>query len=98
MTYRFHLEASAEYEESIRFYRQARPGLQKRFVASVEEAIGRILEHPERWRMIEPDIRRCLVKVFPFSVVYSVQGDTIFIIAVAHTRREPGYWKERVKK
>ena len=98
MTYRFHFEALAEYEESIRFYRQARPGLQKRFVASVEEAIGRILEHPERWRMIEPDIRRCLTKIFPFSVIYSVQADTIFIIAVAHSRRKPGYWRNRLEE
>ena len=46
--------------------------------------------------MIERDIRRCLTKTFPFSVIYSVQGDTIFIIAVAHGSREPGYWKHRV--
>jgi hypothetical protein len=65
MNYRFHAEALAEYEASIRYYRQAQPGLQKRFVAAVEGAIGRILEHPERWRMIDRDIRRCLTKTFP---------------------------------
>ena len=96
MNYRFHLEASAEYEADIRFYRKRQPGLQHRFVTAVEEAIGRILEHPDRWRMIEPEIRRCLTRKFPYSVIYSVQGDTIFIIAVAHGSREPGYWKHRV--
>jgi len=63
-------------------------------VAAVEEAIRRILEHPDRWRMIEPE--RCLTRKFPCSVIYSVQGDTIFIIAVAHGSGEPGYWKHRV--
>ena len=96
MNYRFHPAASAEYEGDIRFYKKRQPGLQHRFVAAVEETIGRILEHPERWRMIDPDIRRCLTKTFPYSVIYSVQGETVFIIAVAHGSREPGYWKDRV--
>jgi len=96
MKFRFHPAASAEYEADIRFYKKRQPGLQHRFVASVEEAIGRILEHPERWRMIEPDIRRCLTRIFPYSVIYSVQGETVFIIAIAHGSREPGYWKDRV--
>ena len=98
MTYRFHLEASVEYEGHIRYYRKCQPGLQHRFTAAIEETIGRILEHPERWRMIEPDISRCLVKKFPFSVIYSVQRDVIYFIAVAHGSREPGYWKHRVEQ
>jgi len=97
MKYRFHREALAEYEADIRYYKERQPGLQNRFVAAVEEAIGRILKHPERWRRIEPEIQRCLTRTFPYAVIYSVQGDTIFIIAVAHGSREPGYWKRRVK-
>ena len=96
MNFRFHADASTEYERDIRYYKKRQPGLQHRFVAAVEEAIRRILEHPERWRMIEPDIRRCLTKTFPYSIIYSVQGDAVFIIAVAHGSREPGYWKDRV--
>ena len=95
MNYRLHREAQAEYEADIRYYKKCQPGLQHRFVAAVEEAIARILEHPERWRMIEPEIRRCLTRTFPYSIIYSVQGDTIFILAVAHGSREPGYWKKR---
>jgi plasmid stabilization system protein ParE len=95
MKYRFHPEAAEEYERDIRFYRKRQPGLPKRFVAAVEETIARILEHPDRWRMIEPNLRRCLTRTFPYSVIYSVQGDTVFIIAVAHGSREPGYWKGR---
>lgn len=78
--------------------RKCQPGLQHRFTAAIEETIGRILEHSERWRMIEPDIRRCLVKKFPFSVIYSVQGDVVYVIAIAHGSREPGYWKHRLEQ
>ena len=49
MKYRFHPEASAEFEADIRYYKKRQPGLQLRFVAAVEEAMARILEHPERW-------------------------------------------------
>jgi hypothetical protein len=97
MTYRFHVEASVEYEEQIRYYRRCQSGLQHRFVAAVEEAMARILENPERWRMIEPNIRRCLVKKFPFSIIYSVQSGVVFVLAIAHGSREPGYWSQRTK-
>ncbi len=96
MNYCFHPAASAEYEGDIRFCKKRQPGLQHRFVVDMEAAIDRILEHPERWRIIEPDIRRCLTKTFPYSVIYSVQRETVFIIAVAHGSREPGYWKDRI--
>lgn len=96
MSYRFHLEAQAEFEADICYYRERQPGLQYRFVSAVEEAIARILEHPNRWRMIESDVRRCLTRTFPYSVIYSVQGDVIFMIAIAHGSREPGYWKHRL--
>jgi toxin ParE1/3/4 len=96
MTFRFHVEAAAEYENQIRYYRRCQPGLQHRFTAAVEEALVRIVENPERWRMIEPDIRRCLVKKFPFSIIYSIQPGIIFVLAIAHSSREPGYWNQRI--
>jgi toxin ParE1/3/4 len=98
MKYRFHPEASAEYEADIRYYKKRQPGLQHRFVAAVEEVIARILEHPERWRKIEPDIQRCLTRTFPYAIIYSVRGEMVFIIAIAHGSREPGYWKHRVNR
>ena len=97
MKYRLHREALAEYEGDIRYYKNRQPGLQLRFVAAVEEAIHRILEHPQRWRRIEPDIQRCLTRTFPYAIIYSVRGDTVFILAIAHGSREPGYWKHRAK-
>jgi len=98
MKYRFHHEALAEYEADIRYYKKRQPGLQNRFVAAVEDVIGRILEHPERWRRIEQEIQRCLTRTFPYAVIYSVQGEMVFIIAIAHGSREPDYWKHRVPR
>jgi toxin ParE1/3/4 len=49
-----------------------------------------------RWRVIEEDVRRCLTRVFPYAVLYTIETDFILIVAVMHCSREPGYWKSRV--
>jgi hypothetical protein len=49
------------------------------------------------WRVFEEDIRRYLVRVFPYAILYSVEDDYVLIIAVMHLSREPGYWKDRLK-
>jgi len=97
VTYKFHPEALAEYDEAAAYYKRRKPGLEKRFLAAVNDAIHRICETPERWRKFDGEIRRYLVRVFPYLVLYSVEPDGfIYIVAVMHSHREPGYWKKRI--
>lgn len=96
MRYEFHPEALDEYNEAGHYYAQRQPGLDLRFIVSVEEAIERILEDPYRWRPFDADVRRCLTCVFPYAVLYSIETGYVLIIAVAHCSREPGYWKHRI--
>jgi len=70
--------------------------LGRRFASEIRATIYRILQTPERWRVLEDDVRRCLVRVFPYSVLYTVEPDFILIVAVMHGRRQPGYWKHRL--
>ena len=67
-----------------------------RFAGEVRLAIRRILETPNRWRVLEDDVRRCVVRVFPYSVLYTIEPDFILIVAVMHGKREPGYWRYRI--
>jgi toxin ParE1/3/4 len=97
MSFKFHPEALAEYEDAARYYAGCQPGLELRFMACVEEAIRQIVESPERWRFFEEDVRRCLTKVFPYAVLYTIEADGILILAVMHGHREPGYWRRRVE-
>lgn len=97
MTFEFHPEALAEYNEAGFYYAGQQAGLDLRFIVCVEEAIGSILEDPRRWRTIDDDVRRCLTRVFPYSILYTVEDGCILIIAVAHSSREPGYWKRRTR-
>ena len=66
-----------------------------RFIVSIENAIKAIVGDPLRWRLFDEDVRRCLTRVFPYAILYTIEADYILIIAVAHCNREPGYWKHR---
>jgi hypothetical protein len=55
-----------------------------------------IIEKPEQWKLLEKDVRRCLTRVFPYAVLYTIEPDYILIVAVMHCHREPGYWKKRI--
>ena len=58
-------------------------------------AVEVILEDPLRWRPFDEDVRRCLTRVFPYGILYTIESDFVLIVAVAHCSREPGYWKHR---
>ncbi|MBI3878063.1 MAG: type II toxin-antitoxin system RelE/ParE family toxin [Verrucomicrobia bacterium] len=97
MRFEFHPEALAEYEDAARYYAGCQEGLELRFIASVESAVHRIAEAPEIWLVLEGDVRRCLTRVFPYAVLYSIEQNYILIVAVMHCHREPGYWRHRTK-
>ena len=98
MRYEFHPDALAEYEEAAQYYASCQKSLELRFMAAVEHTVQQILEAPERWRILEEDIRRCLTRVFPYAVLYTIERDYVLIIAVMHCHREPGYWHHRVHR
>ncbi|MEQ9553541.1 MAG: type II toxin-antitoxin system RelE/ParE family toxin [Coleofasciculus sp. G3-WIS-01] len=96
MKYVFHPAALTEYGEAVEFYAQRRVELAKAFINAVEDAIFRIVESPDRWAVVDEDIRRCLTRKFPYGILYTIEDDYILIVAVMHCSREPGYWKVRV--
>lgn len=96
MRYEFHPAALVEYEEAARHYADCKEGLELRFIDSVEAALAKILEAPKRWRTFDQDVRRYLVRVFPYAVLYTIETDFVLVIAVMHCSREPGYWRERI--
>ena len=98
MKYRFHPEALEEYREAVLWYSGRELKIARQFVASVENAIERIVVAPHRWRIIDEDVRRCLTRIFPFAILYTIESDYLLIVAVMHCSREPDYWKSRIDK
>lgn len=62
----------------------------------VEATIAKIVEAPERWPVIEQDLRRCLTHIFPFGILYIIEPDAILIVSVMHLRRKPDHWRSRL--
>ena len=92
----YHPEATDEIREAADFYQRRRQGLGEEFLVEVEKLIGKIQLNPLRCAKISGRFRSCLLKRFPFCVVYANEDDQVFVVAVAHTKRRPGYWKKRV--
>jgi len=96
-TPRFLASARAEAETAARWYEAREAGLGGDFVAELERAVEQILTTPDAWPICQHDdrARRFLLSRFPYAVVYLVQDDALVVVAVAHGKRRPGYWRGR---
>jgi toxin ParE1/3/4 len=97
MKYVFHPQALKEYAEAVEYYAQNRVELAQAFIDAVENAIFPIVESPNRWGIIDNDIRRCLTRKFPYGILYTIEDDYIFILAVMHCNRNPESWQNRIE-
>ena len=91
----FHPDAMEEYITSYAWYHERGLHLAEAFDHEIERSLRFIVEAPERWPVYRSKYRRILVRRFPFSLIYNRNEKGIFIIAVAHGHRRPGYWKNR---
>jgi plasmid stabilization system protein ParE len=92
-----HPEAIAEAREARLWYRERSLDAEERFRRELKRAIRAMQEAPETWPADEDGVRTCRLKVFPYSLLYALEGDACIIVAVAHAKRRPGYWRSRVK-
>jgi len=95
--------AVRELRSARDWYNKANPGVGDDFVESFWRLTDRLLQSPASSpRRPTPgsnrEIRQATLRRFPYLVVYEVRDDALLIIAVAHGRRRPGYWRERVTK
>jgi len=95
MDVEFLSQAEKELDDGINYYEALTPNLGNDFLHEVHLAIERIRLYPNAWQQISNRTRRCLIKRFPYGVIYQIRKDVILIIAVAHLHRKPGYWNKR---
>jgi len=97
-TITFLFEAEGEMNFSAQYYNQQAPGLGFDFLEEIERSLKLIVESPERWAASKENIRKYNVRRFPFSIYYAYEKDEdkVLIIAVAHQKRKPEYWKGRI--
>ncbi len=84
-----------EIREAAAYYESCRLDLGKAFLDAIEKDIQKLAANPLHYRKIGGSFRRCLVNRFPYGIIYCIEGDSIYIAAVMHLKREPDYWKQR---
>jgi toxin ParE1/3/4 len=100
MKIRLLVEAEAEAEAAALWYENRKEGLGFDFLDALAHGLESVEQHPQSFARTESlqgtrEVRRYLLARFPFAIVYEVRADEILVLAIAHARRRPGYWKRR---
>ena len=91
----FHPDIENEVKASYEWYQNQATGLGEDFLTELETAYQAIVELPNTWPKFQKGFRRFLLSKFPFSVIYRFNRETVYVVAVMHNSRKPGYWSER---
>ncbi len=94
--YRLHPEVWLEIEGADDWYLQRSLDASSAFIAAISDAFDTVCQAPHRWPKYLHGTRRFLLDRFPFSIIYLDDSDVVTIVAVAHNKRKPGYWKRRL--
>ena len=92
---RFHPEAAEEVEQAASWYAERSRTASRAFIAEFGLVLDRVADSPDGYPAYEFGTRRLLFPHFPFSLVYRERENQIEVIAVAHHRRRPFYWRSR---
>lgn len=91
-----HSKARAELDKAIAYYEQQKAGLGLALQSAIEQAIGRIQQNPQVGAPYKTtEFRHYVVQRFPYVVFYAELEEPIWIVAIAHGKRRPDYWRRR---
>jgi toxin ParE1/3/4 len=96
-----HEQAEAELQDAARWYNRRVVGLGEQFLSAAIDAFIEIEKHPGRFPLDplstdEHELHRYRLDRFPYSLIYRRRKDQLLIVAISHTAREPGYWRDRI--
>ena len=98
MRVRFLSEADVEFRESARYYEDKAPGLGFAFIAEVHRVAAVVASQPGIGSPVDEELRKFVLRRFPYNLIYAVEGDEFVISAVSHHKRRPFYWGRRGRK
>jgi len=93
--YRFLPPAEEELTEASLYYEAASSGLGQEFLDDLQFTVDALRERPQLGRPAGRGLRQVTFRRFPFLLIYAEEKDQIVVVAVAHQRRRPGYWRSR---
>jgi plasmid stabilization system protein ParE len=89
-------EAEQEFLEAALYYENQAKGLGKKLMAEVYEAIESMVDFPENAQKLTANVRRKLLKRYPFGILYRIDDHEIVIVAIMNLKRKPFYWLNRI--
>ncbi len=95
MRLEFFEDAAAEIEQDRAWYRQRSESAEAGFLREIDHAVQQVIDAPEQWPPYLAGTRRYVFPTYPYSLVYFVEDHVIRVVAVAHDKRRPGYWRKR---
>jgi toxin ParE1/3/4 len=95
-TVSFNPQAQVELREAAAFYGLESGALRERFLSAIEAALEHVLGFPKASQVVRGDVRRMPLRRFPYSLLYTIRGNEVRILAVMHQGRRPFYWWGRV--
>ena len=97
MSLRLTPEAVADISGARVWYQRQRSGLGRELTAAVNQALAAVEERPLSFPSVEGEIRRALVRRFPYAIYYHVHDKNIIVLACVHSARDPDVWQRRVE-
>ena len=91
----FRLAAEEELANARLWYEEQRSGLGDEFLACIEAGLERVVATPDAFPKVHSEIRRVLVRRFPYGIFYIVEAERIVVLAIFHASRDPVVWKGR---
>ena len=88
-------EAQTDIREAARWYESREIGLGLRFLREIRTSLEHISDNPLRFPIVEDNVRRALLRKFPYSIYFVNEPEAIAIVAVLHQHRRPEAWKSR---
>lgn len=89
-------EAEREFDEAFDWYEGQKAGLGVEFAEAVQVVYDRIAANPLLHQVVFADVRRAVVRRFPYTILYRPHSDRVEVLAVFHSRRDPSIWQARV--
>ncbi|HYJ85303.1 MAG TPA: type II toxin-antitoxin system RelE/ParE family toxin [Pyrinomonadaceae bacterium] len=94
----YHPDAEAELIQAAQYYERSVSTLGIRFLDEADLSVSMILQAPDRWKILEADVRRYLMAHFPYAIYYRISFDRVRILAFKHHSRHPDYWRYRMSE
>jgi plasmid stabilization system protein ParE len=91
----FHPAALEEADAATAWYAERSEFSPELFLEELDWAVGRIAANPQAYARFEAGTRRILLPHFPYQIIFRNRQGGVEILAIAHTRRRPGYWHSR---